>query len=123
TIRYGLDYVMPSPQERAALRRAVREELGVDDACPLVGIACRLVEQKGVAYGLRAFAQVSHRFDDAKLIIAGDGPLRHELEAEATSLGLSKRVQFIGWCDDVPRLMCGLDVLLLPSLWEGFGLV
>src|SRR5690606_14892666 len=58
-----------------------------------------------------------------QLIIAGEGPLRPDLQTEAESLGLLDNIRFLGWCEDVPRLMGGLDMLLVPSLWEGFGLV
>lgn len=118
TIHYGI-----AAQSHLAQRRTLREpfQVGLDD--PLIGIVCRLVEQKGVTYGLRAFKQISERFPTARLLIAGDGPLRPALEAETAALGLAERVHFLGWRDDVPRLMAALDVLLVPSLWEGFGLV
>jgi glycosyltransferase involved in cell wall biosynthesis len=101
----------------------MRAELGLGADELVAGMACRLVEQKGVQYGIRAFAQVSAQYASARLIIAGDGPLRAPLEAEARAAGVADRVRFLGWRDDVPRLLAALDVLLLPSLWEGFGLV
>src|SRR5690606_29966883 len=82
-----------------------------------------LIEQKGVVYGLRGFAQVAAQFPDAHLVIAGDGDLRHALEAEAQALGIAAHVHFLGWRDDASRVLAALDVLLMPSLWEGFGLV
>lgn len=123
TIRYGLEYTPQPPPEREASRKAARHDLGVAGDAPVAGIVCRLVEQKGVSYGLRAFALTVTRFPDAQLVIVGDGPLRADLEAEATALGLAKNVRFLGWRGDVTRLMTAFDVLLLPSLWEGFGLV
>jgi len=89
----------------------------------VVGSVCRLVEQKGLLYGLRGFARAVARFPEAHYVIAGDGPLRAALEAEAARLGLAQNVHFLGWRDDARALMAGLDVLLAPSLWEGFGLV
>ena len=82
-----------------------------------------MAEQKGLIYGLRAFAQVAARFPHAHYVIAGDGPLRPQLEAEAARLGVAPNVHFLGWRDDARAIMAGLDVLLAPSLWEGFGLV
>lgn len=123
TVYYGLDYVPQLPDERQAMRKDMCEQLRLADDALVVGMACRLVEQKGVSYGLRAFAQIAERFPAARLVIAGDGPLRQALEAEADSLGIRDRVQFLGWRDDVSQLMCAFDVLLVPSLWEGFGLV
>lgn len=122
TIYYGLSF-NPDPAERAAARQTIRRELGIDSNDLVVGIVCRLVRQKGVEYGLRAFSHIVQDFPSARLLIAGDGPLRRSLEAMVISLNLQRKVQFLGWRDDVPRLMAAFDVLLVPSLWEGFGLV
>ncbi|MCZ7544840.1 MAG: glycosyltransferase [Anaerolineae bacterium] len=51
------------------------------------------------------------------------GPLRRELETAARGFGLEGRVHFLGWRDDPHPVIAGLDVLLAPSLQEGFGLV
>lgn len=120
-IYYGLDFD-PHAVDRNESRRALRDDLRLAPETPLVGIVCRLVEQKGVIYGLRAFSKAAAE-SPAHLVIAGDGPLRAALEAEAQTLGIADRVHFLGWRDDVPHLMAALDVFLLPSLWEGFGLV
>jgi len=122
TIHYGLPF-NPDPTEREATRQAVRRELGIGKTDLVVGMVCRLVEQKGVQYGLKVFSQIIRDFPSARLVIAGDGPLRRSLEAMVIPLGLQGRVQFLGWRDDVPQIMAALDVLLVPSLWEGFGLV
>lgn len=122
-IPYGIPLERRSPAEWVALRESVRAELNAAPGDLLAGVACRLVEQKGVNYAIRAFAAICERFDTARLLIAGDGPLRPALEAEARAAGIADRMRFLGWRDDVPRLMAGLDVLLMPSLWEGFGLV
>ncbi|MGQ9888472.1 MAG: glycosyltransferase [Aggregatilineales bacterium] len=122
TIPYGIALERLQPTDLAALRDSVRAELEAAPDELLVGMACRLVEQKGVQYGIRAFASLRDRFA-ARLVIAGDGPLRAGLEAEARACGVANRARFLGWRDDVPRLLAGFDVLLMPSLWEGFGLV
>lgn len=123
TIRYGLEYQPRSPEAAAALRHEVRRELTIDDDDPVIGMACRLVEQKGVPYAIEAFGRVAEQFPDALLVIAGDGPLRLELRSQVNHSGLRGRVLFLGWRQDVARLMAAYDVLLMPSLWEGFGLV
>lgn len=121
TIYYGLEYD-DDDARRLARRAAFRAELGVAPDAVLIGVVSRLIEQKGVTYGLRAFARVAPSVPNACLIIAGEGPLRPALETEATSLGLNDRVRFLGWRDDVLPVFAGLDLLLMPSLWEGFGL-
>jgi glycosyltransferase involved in cell wall biosynthesis len=123
TIMYGIEAAAQAPAERHVARKMMRDQLNIEAETPVVGIVCRLVEQKGVSYGLKAFAQVLAYIPAAQLLIAGDGPLRSALEAEAAALGLGDAVRFLGWRDDVAQLMNAFDLLLVPSLWEGFGLV
>lgn len=101
----------------------LRAELGLPDSARLIGSVCRLVPQKGLAYGLRAFAEIAPKFPDVHYVLAGDGPLRADLSELAAGLGLAERVHFLGWRADAPAIMANLEVFLAPSLWEGFGLV
>jgi glycosyltransferase involved in cell wall biosynthesis len=57
------------------------------------------------------------------LRIAGEGPERGRLEAQAKRLGLEISVEFAGWIEHeaLPAFLNGLDVFALPSVWEGFG--
>lgn len=120
TIHYGVDVSQP-PLDRGAARRVLLQELGLPESARLVGMACRLVEQKGVSYAIDAFGRIAAEFPDAHLLIAGEGRLRAALEVQAALL--AERVRFLGWRGNIPAFMAGLDVLLAPSLWEGFGLV
>ncbi len=121
TVHYGLDQasIQAPPDARAQLRSA----LSLPDDAPIMGSVCRLIEQKGLIYGLRGFAQIADQFPNAHYVIAGDGLLRAELEAAAQSLNLAGRVHFLGWRSDAHTIFASLDLLLAPSLWEGFGLV
>ncbi len=120
-IHYGLE--LGQPLDKGAARAVLLKEFGLNAEAILVGVACRLVEQKGIGYGLEAFARLKDDFPNAYLLIAGEGTLRGDLEAQAKRLGLDGRVHFLGWRADNPRFLAGLDMLLSPSLWEGFGLV
>jgi glycosyltransferase involved in cell wall biosynthesis len=121
TIHYGLDpdTITAPPDARNALRTALK----IPGDAPVVGSVCRLTGQKGLMYGIRGFARIADQEPGAHYVIAGDGPLRQALEAEAQGLGLGGRVHFLGWRDDAHAILAALDVLLAPSLWEGFGLV
>lgn len=121
TIHYGLDPATVHAPPDA--RQTVRAALNLPAGTLLVGSVCRLIEQKGLRYGIQGFAQIANRTPDAHYVIAGDGPLRGELEADARTLGMAERVHFLGWRDDARTILAALDVLLAPSLWEGFGLV
>lgn len=95
----------------------LREELGGPDV-PLVLTAARLDEQKGHDVLFRAATAVP----EARFVLAGEGPLRGELEAQASRLGLDGRVLFLGRRDDIPQLLAACDVFALPSLYEGSSL-
>jgi glycogen(starch) synthase len=81
----------------------------------------RLVHDKGFDVALRSFASVHIRFPGTRLVVAGDGPLRGQLEAQAAELNLGAAVEFIGWVppDRVFPLIEGTDIVLMPSRREG----
>lgn len=81
----------------------------------------RLVAQKGFDLALRAFAEVSPRFPDARLVIAGDGEERDRLEAMANDLGLNRVTDFPGLVapERVAALMNQSRMVLMPSRREG----
>jgi phosphatidylinositol alpha-1,6-mannosyltransferase len=82
-------------------------------------------ERKGVDLTIEAFPRVLERVPDAVLRIVGEGSDRPRLERLAASLGLDRRVHFVGAVDDatLKRLYATADVFTLPSIQEGFGLV
>jgi len=98
---------LPDAGRRAALLRGRPDYLVLTPA--------RLHEQKGHRFLLRAAAQVP----DATFVLAGDGPLRAELETLAGELGIADRCIFLGHRTDVAELLALADVVVLPSLYEG----
>jgi glycosyltransferase involved in cell wall biosynthesis len=121
TVHYGLD---PAPISAPAQARAILlDSLHLPADTVLIGSVCRLIEQKGLRYALDGFASIAARFPQAHYILAGDGAQKEELEAQTQVLGLEERVHFLGWRSDAQAVIAALDVLLAPSLWEGFGLV
>jgi glycosyltransferase involved in cell wall biosynthesis len=83
----------------------------------------RLVPVKGIDTLLRAFAVVVREQPELTLDIAGDGPLRGELESLAIGLGLSDAVRFLGRVEGVTAEMEQAVAVVVPSLGEGFGMV
>ncbi|MBB3108588.1 1,4-alpha-glucan branching enzyme [Paenibacillus phyllosphaerae] len=83
----------------------------------------RLVFEKGVQVLIQALPQILHHVQDAKLIIAGSGPMEHTLRQQAAHLG--DRVRFVGFIQDDEKAawMARADVVAIPSLYEPFGLV
>jgi len=92
-----------------------------DDAAEVL-IVARLVPQKGIQVLLEAARTVLQSHPRARFTLAGDGPLRLELEAQAERLGISKQVHFLGTVQDTPELLARCDLFVLPSLWEGMPL-
>ncbi len=79
----------------------------------------RLEEQKGIDDLLTAFATIAPRFPQSHLVLVGDGPDRQKLEICSVSLGLKRRVWFLGRRTDVPQLLAGANLFVLASRWEG----
>jgi glycosyltransferase involved in cell wall biosynthesis len=117
-IRLGLDLdrrATPDPAEAVALRTA----LGVPDQSLLIAWLGRMTEIKRVDDLLAAFATLRARRVDAHLALAGDGPLRLELERLARELGVAERTHFIGLQEEVAPLYGAADVVALTSRNEG----
>ena len=93
---------------------------------PTAVFAGRLVKEKGVDVLLRAFAKASGRVPGSRLVIAGDGPERKNLEALASRLNLTPSVRFAGYLqqEEMNDALKGAWVQVIPSLWdEPFGIV
>lgn len=90
---------------------------------PQLVIAGRLVGFKGHRYALEAVALLKHRYPNIHLNIIGIGELEAELKAMVERLQLESHVTFLGYRSDVAAFMKGADVILIPSIAEGFGVV
>jgi glycosyltransferase involved in cell wall biosynthesis len=98
-----------------------RAALGSRPGERVIGFVGRLIEQKGVDVLLDAFPRIREQHPEAALVIVGDGPLRRDLHARAERLGPG--VRFAGWIDQAVRTMAACDIVVMPSRWEGLGLV
>ncbi len=100
-----------------------REELGLNSRQPTAAVVGRLVPVKGHARLIEAFRKVVDTLPDAALVVAGDGPLRGELVNRAKEIGLEANIKFLGMRNDVAEIIAAVDLLVLPSINEGFGIV
>jgi len=89
----------------------------------VVGCVAFLSKRKGVQYLIEAFRQVVDHHPRARLEIVGDGEERSALQQQIADLGLEKNATLLGNQSGIARLMNGFDILVLPSVWEPFGLV
>ncbi|MGH3658889.1 MAG: glycosyltransferase family 4 protein [Micromonosporaceae bacterium] len=92
---------------------------------PLIVYAGRLVYEKGVQDLLAAVPGLRRRHRRPRVVVAGDGPYRPDLEKLARKLRISRTVAFPGFLDDVdlPALLAAADCLVAPSRYEPFGMI
>ena len=98
---------------------SLRSQLGLDPGARLITVVATLKEQKGHRYLVDAMASLAPSYPGLHVLFVGDGDLRAPLQAQVESLHLGDRVHFLGNRDDVPALLGGSDMFVLPSLWEG----
>lgn len=97
----------------------LRAELGIAPGTPVAGTIAVLRPQKAVDVLLDAFAIVSRGLPDARLVIAGYGPMKETWEEHASKIGISDRVHWLGMRQDGPVVLEGLDVAVMSSDFEG----
>ena len=90
---------------------------------PVIGAMGRLHEVKRFDLLIDAAARLRDAGYDFTLRIAGDGPERAALEAQVANLGLGKQVEFSGWIGDAQAFLSQLDLFVVSSRYESFGLV
>ena len=117
-VRLGLDLDRRAAAEPVEAQ-ALRDRLGVPDGAVLISWLGRMTHIKRVEDLLAAFALVRARGVDAHLALAGDGPLRGELEALSRELGLDGRAHFLGMQKDVAPVYGASDIVALTSANEG----
>jgi glycogen(starch) synthase len=93
----------------------------VAEGAPLLGCVGVLLPDKGQEWLIRALAELRKDFPEARLILAGDGPRRGELQELTQELKLSQAVIFAGFVKDVESVYAALDVFLLPSFFEALN--
>jgi glycosyltransferase involved in cell wall biosynthesis len=117
---YGIDLA----PFRAKADPSVRAALRLPPDAFVIGHVGRFDEQKNHRFLLEIFHSVADADSRSRLVLIGDGPLRPAIEQRVAELGLTGRVVFTGIRADVPRLLLNaLDLFVMPSLYEGLGLV
>jgi len=104
-------------------RDELRKRYGFTHEDIILFSAGRLSPQKGQNYLVQAISILEGSCSQIKLLIAGEGELRAKLEKLVCDLGLSSKVIFLGRRNDMKLLYQLCDIFVLPSVYEGFGLV
>lgn len=106
----------------SVVRNQYRKDLKLEGKT-VVGFIGRFSRQKNVFYLLDIFKNLLSKRENAILLIAGDGELKEEFFAKAKKFGIVDSIYYLGPRNDVPALMMAMDCLVMPSLWEGLGIV
>ena len=122
TIHYtGLDRALFHPRDRAASRRRLNDDFGIDlgESARLLASVGALIPRKGQAFVIEALAHLP----DTHLALVGTGGDLADLQALARDLDLSRRVHFLGSLDHgaLPLLLSAADAMVLPSASEGLA--
>lgn len=94
-------------------------ELSIRIDQKIIITVCRIVSEKNIEYLLSALKNI--KYNDYKLLIVGDGPLKEELVSYSKKICVDDKVIFLGFRNDVELLYRISDVFVLPSKYEGFG--
>lgn len=103
-------------------RKVLRKKLGVADEF-VVGHVGRFMYQKNHDFLIDIFAEAHRKIPQMVLLLIGDGPLREGIEEKVRGLNLIENVRFLGVRDDVQDLYNAMDLFILPSHYEGLGMV
>ena len=114
----GTEAYRSDPQARVKTRRA----LGLSERFTWLAVG-RLTEAKAYPDMIAAFQRAQSDCPDARLVIAGIGPLRELVESRVREARLQDSVALLGLRSDVPALMQAADAFVMSSAWEGLPMV
>ena len=114
----GIDF---SPFDAVKERNFLRQEFRFAPEDYLVGIVAALEDHKGHKDLLEAARIIKLRASKIKIIVVGTGSLEVDLDQQARDLNVEDLVFFLGFREDVPRILASLDVFVLSSRLEGLG--
>lgn len=105
----------------ASAREAARRRWGFQASDRVLGCVGALQSDKGHEWVIRALAEMRREFPACKLLIAGEGKNRPQLESLTAELNLREHVIFSGFVKEVSAVYEALDIFVFPSLFEGLG--
>jgi glycosyltransferase involved in cell wall biosynthesis len=124
------DGIDSSPIDRPTARHRLLAQLSLPPDTKLVGMVGRLAPQKDHATLIRAAARVLPAYPNVRFLVVGDCTTTEAFQQHhrglvelVESYGLTSHVLFTGFRDDIPQVLSGLDVSVLATHFEGFGLV
>lgn len=100
----------------------IRESWGIPTDAYIIGCAGRFTEEKGIYFLIMSFKEILQKNSNCFLVLAGNGPLLDPLQMLSRKLGVYERIAFLGLIDDVDSFLNGIDIYVLPSMYENHSI-
>ena len=120
-IRNGIDLKRFSNPDKTGEQK--REELNIPQSAWVIGQVGRFAYQKNPEFTLKVFRELLKKREDSYLLLIGRGPMENELKNLIREYGIEDHVRMLISRIDIPELLKAMDVFILPSRFEGFGIV
>ena len=121
TISNGIDF---SKFENSSISiEKIRKSYNIKDTDKVIGVVGRLSEQKNPIATINAFAEICKEQDNLFCMFIGSGELEEDVKKIAKENNIEDKIIITGWVNDTQNYIPALDIAVLPSKWEGFGLV
>ena len=104
------------------IRDKYRKELDINDKI-VYGYISRLSKEKNHKYLIDLFNEIQKKQDNAVLVLAGEGPLENKIKEYVKELSIENKVIFLGFRNDVNKILNAMDCFIFPSMHEGLGIV
>lgn len=114
---------VPKYHRNSEIRKSVREQLNISDDCIVVGHVGRFQFQKNHELLVNIYNNFHKKHCNSKLLLVGQGAEADNIKNKVKTLGLENDVIFMGARDDVHEIFQAMDVFVLPSRFEGLGIV
>ena len=120
-IENGIDFSKFKNADECRLE--TRTELNISDDEIVIGVVGRISEQKDPMTSIKAFKKIKKEYPNTKLLFVGSGELEENVRQFAQENNINEDVIITGWVNCVEKYIPAFDIAILPSKWEGFGLV
>ena len=104
-------------------KTSIRKELGMNNDDIVLCHIGRFINAKNHEFLIKIANEMIKKNNNVKLILVGDGDLKKHIESKVKSLGIEKNVYFTGIRKDIANILNNVDLFILPSIYEGLGLV
>lgn len=104
-------------------RNKQRKKLNINKDAIVIGHIGRFVKQKNHSFLIDIFKKINELNNNTILILVGQGPLENEIKSKVKKLNLDNKVIFLGQLEETNNIYQAFDIFLLPSLYEGLGMV